>query len=631
MCGICGIIGFPESDRAIGVRSMMMAMKHRGPDDEGIFQEEKICLGFVRLSIIDLSSAGHQPMASLDGRYVLVFNGELYNYIELRQELVAKGITFRTRTDAEVLLAAFQEWGEACLGRFNGMWAFSIYDRHEHTLFCARDRFGVKPFYYLQTKTAFVFASEIPPLLTFLKSRPQANETAIYNFLVYNRTDQDDTTFFTGIHKLRHGHALKIWLGENGERVGDFKIHKWYDLRTNLKEPYRTPEEFREALRSSIDLRLRSDVPIGVCLSGGLDSSSIVSILLNDFQQTGVNTFSAVYGLGQSGDESDYINLFRGKVMSMHVTSPTAESLKADVTSFLRAIGEPVPTPSPYAQYKVMELAKGKVVVTLDGQGADEELAGYLYFFGFYFKELLCHGRWPKLAAEIAWYYSRHRSAYGLKALAYFMLPSYMRSRLREKRYEYLKSDFIDRNRKNSTISSNLYGSQNLQEALLNHFEFKLEHLLKWEDRNSMAFSLEARVPFLDYRLVEKTLSLPADQVIRKGMNKHILREAMRGILPEPIRVRRDKIGFDTPMNEWFTEKGWQEFVISNLLSSTFLRDILDVNWLIEDYKNERGAIAKDVWKALALHIWNENVVQASSAGGGKNVRLRTNLDKFPQ
>jgi asparagine synthase (glutamine-hydrolysing) len=400
MCGICGIIKFDNSaSETEMLQKMMKVMKHRGPDDEGIFTEASAGLGFVRLSIIDLSSAGHQPMFSSEkvtstgvirrGRYVIVYNGEVYNYIELRAVLNSKGYQFISNTDTEVVLNSFIEWGESCLDKFNGMWAFAIYDRERKELFCARDRYGIKPFYYYTDNEQFTFASEIPPLLSIMKRKPIQNNQAIFDYLVFNRTDQTEETFFEEVKKLQHGHMLTF-------KNSELKIKKWYNLRerVNNAEGFRNAEEYREVFSSAVGLRLRSDVPVGVCLSGGLDSSSLVSVLLKDYDKKDLNTFSAVYSKGQYGDESEFINLFRhpgltegNSLQNMFYTTPTAETLYTDLNNFVGAHAEPIPSTSPYAQFKVMELAKGNVVVTLDGQGADEELAGYHYFFGFYFKD----------------------------------------------------------------------------------------------------------------------------------------------------------------------------------------------------------------------------------------------------
>ncbi len=604
MCGICGIINFKEDTiQEVSVRKMMKLMKHRGPDDEGVFIENNIGLGFVRLSIIDLSPFGHQPKLSQDERYVIIFNGEIYNYIELRQELQNEGVVFTTQTDTEVLLNAYIRWGEDCMNRFNGMWAIAIYDRQNKTTFIARDRYGIKPLYYIQTDTFLAFCSEIPPLLSLLNDKPKPNYQTIFDFLVFNRTDQTENTFFEEVFKLQHGHKLSIC--EN-----KISISEWYNLRESVSktEGFKTPDEYKEMFTSAIGLHLRSDVPVGVCLSGGLDSSSIVSILLNDFDKKDLNTFSAVYNKGQVGDETEFINEYKTSLKNMYYTTPNADSLENDLVKFVKAHGEPIPSTSPYAQYKVMELAKGKVVVTLDGQGADEELAGYNYFFGFLFKDLLTHGQFGSFCSETYHYFAKHHSLIGFKYFVYFMLPMFIRTKLRVIEKGYLMEDFVNQYKKSNSIAGNLYGSKSLKDALLDHFEYKLEHLLKWEDRNSMWFSLESRVPFLDYRLVEKTLATASDLKIKKGVTKHILRQAMKGILPEKIRLRRDKIGFNTPQNEWFKEPAWQN-IINKLLNSESLknRNLIKVNLAQEQYKKHlKGEvnIANKIWKLVHLELW---------------------------
>jgi asparagine synthase (glutamine-hydrolysing) len=603
MCGICGIINFNQSPvEETSIRQMMHIMKHRGPDDDGVFMDGNIGLGYVRLSIIDLTSAGHQPMEDNSDRYVMVFNGEIYNYIELKEELKGK-YHFKTHTDSEVLLAAYIVWGDACLHKFNGMFALAIYDKQNKSVFIARDRFGVKPFYYIQTKDYFAFCSEIPPLLTLLNQKPKPNYQSIFDFLVFNRTDQTEQTFFEEVKKLQHGHQCKI---QNSE----LKIKKWYDLREQVKNNtgFKDAKEFRELFNSSIGLRLRSDVPIGVCLSGGLDSSSIVSVLLQDYDKKELNTFSAVYNKGQTGDETDYIHEYSAFLKNMYYTSPDALSLEKDLMTFVKAHGEPVPGTSPYAQFKVMELAKGTVVVTLDGQGADELLAGYHYFFGFYFKGLLKHVRLRKLCYELYQYLIKHKSLFGIKSFIYFLLPKHMCTKARVTKNGYLKKDFINRYENNNSIASNLYGSSGLHDALIDHFEYKLEHLLKWEDRNSMWFSLEARIPFLDYRLVEKALATSINLIMNKGMTKNILRESMKGIVPEKIRMRRDKTGFETPQNEWFKSVAWEKIIRELINSESFKnRNLIDPQKALMQYEKHLAGsinIAKEIWKWVHLELW---------------------------
>lgn len=611
MCGISGIIHLDRSPvPEPQIWDMIKAMKHRGPNDNGTFFEDGIGLGFVRLSIIDLSPAGHQPMFSHDERYVIIFNGEIFNYVELREELIAKGHRFRTKTDTEVLITSYVEWGEGMLHRLNGMWTFVIYDRKEKTVFGSRDRYGIKPLYYCIDGNRLFFASEIPSILAVLGRKPTVDQNALFDFLIFNRTDQDENTFFSEIKKINHGCYFKLRVApdQGGVRKA-MQITKWYDLRKELKEPFKDPEEFREMFVSSIALRLRSDVPIGVCLSGGLDSSSIVTTMIKDFDKRDVHTFSAVYGEGKFGDESKFIHLYKDELPNMHYIMPDDKTIMADIPEMVRAHAEPIASTGPYAQYKVMELAKDHVTVTLDGQGADEMLAGYHYFFGFHFKNLLLKGKVGGMASEMFSYYRKHRSMLGLISFILFMLPAGVRARARAMEKGYIDEEFFSAHAVNAnSIAGELYGSATLQDALINHFEYKLEHLLKWEDRNSMWFSLEARVPFLDHRLVERTITMPDNMIIRDGMTKHVLREAMKGRLPEPIRMRRDKIGFGTPHDEWFRTPAFQEYIKSIIHAPSFasrgLVDVKKVQSLYNQHVRREGNHGKEIWKWLHLENW---------------------------
>jgi asparagine synthase (glutamine-hydrolysing) len=609
MCGISGIISKKNLPPDKGeILKMIHAMKHRGPDDEGVFIDGNLGLGFVRLSIIDLSMAGHQPMLSEDNKFVVIFNGEIFNYIELRDELIKKGYIFNTATDTEVVLNSYREWGEDCQHRFNGMWAFAIYNIENGILFLSRDRYGIKPLYFVDNDEIFAFASEIPSLLSILPKNIEANYQIIFDYLVFNRTDQTYETFFKSIFKLQHGHCTTIKIKENAIIP---QPRKWYDLMHEIKKNNNvvlTSDKFRALFNDSLNIRLRSDVPMGVCLSGGLDSSAIVSSLVKNFDIKNLNTFSAVYNKGQLGDEMSFIKLYEGDLKNMYYTHPNHKSLLNDLDRFIEIHAEPIPSTGPYAQYKVMELASKNVVVTLDGQGADEILAGYHYFFGFYFKDLLRSFRFARLTIELYKYIKIHKSSFGIKTFIYFLLPTSLRKKNRVGLKAFLNSDFTEKYVKSSSITDKLHGSNSLNEALINHFEYKLEHLLKWEDRNSMAFSLEARVPFLDHRLVEATLSADGGDIIINGMTKAPLREAMKGILPEQIRLRVDKIGFDTPQDEWFREDEWQKFIYEIIYSEKFAnRGIINVEKaksLYSKHLNKDINISQDIWKWIHLELW---------------------------
>jgi len=586
---------------------MMQIMKHRGPDDEGVFIKGNVGLGFVRLSIIDLSSAGNQPMFSDDNRYVMVFNGEIYNYIEIRAELQKKGYRFKTQTDSEVLLTSYIEWGEACLHKFNGMWAFCIYDTLEKHLFFARDRYGVKPFYYYFDHEKFFFASEIPPILSCMKGKLDPNDQAIFDFLVYNRSDHIDTTFFKGVYKLLHGHSINLNLNcfKSAQKVD---IHKWYDLHEKVTKSngFNDFSEYQELFSSAVGIRLRSDVPLGTCFSGGLDSSSIVSTVMHTFKKQDINTFSAIYGKNLPGDEQHYISIYKNQLTNMHFVQPTIDSLLADLDNLILTHSEPFPSTSIYAGYEVMRLAKKHVTVVLDGQGADEQLAGYHYFFSFFFKELIKSGNITKAASEMIYYLVNHKSSYALKTLLFLFLPTNFKTVVRIN--SNLRKSFTSKFGFSNIIPSNLYNSTSLKNALLNHFEFKLEHLLKWEDVNSMRFSVESRTPFLDYRLVEKTLATSSNYIIDKGSTKVILRRAMTSILPYKIVNRQSKVGFSTPETIWLRDQRFKKLYYNELNTNKFFLNkyfvLQNLDKLYIDFMNGNYILSKEIWKVFNLSLW---------------------------
>lgn len=610
MCGIVGIVSFVQQPiEEHRLRRMMQVIKHRGPNDEGIYLQDNVGLGHVRLSILDLSMAGHQPMQDETGRYTIVLNGEIYNFIELREQLEKVGVEFVSNSDTEVLLKGYIYYGQEVLDKLNGMFAFAIYDAERKELFAARDRFGVKPFYYYQSDKEFIFASEIPAILEIYGRKNRANETAVFDYLAFNRTDQTEDTFFEGVKKLQHGHSLVI-------KEGKLSISCWYNLRERVqgKRLQSDEKEFLNLLEDSIRIRLRSDVPVGVCLSGGLDSSSIVSIISERLKHPEVNTFSAVYESKYRADESEFINLYKDKLPNMHFTYPTYRSLFEDLNSFIACHAEPVPSTGPYAQYCTMRLAGQHVTVTLDGQGADEELGGYHYFYGLYYKSLLKRLKLITLIKEMVKYVAFHRSSYALQTFVYFLLPNKLRVKARVNERGYLLPEFANRFQ-NSVIADNLYGSKSMQDALINHFEYKLEHLLKWDDRNSMQFSVESRTPFLDYRLVEYLLKTEDSAKIKDGYTKSLLRRSMKGLLPDRIRLRRDKVGFATPEEVWFAEKEFHSLIESVLNSDSFRnRGIVDPEKARKLYdkhcKGEIG-ISKDIWKWINLEMWYRTFIDS--------------------
>jgi len=601
MCGICGIIHF--KDRQVHpseLQTMMKVMKHRGPDDENQFTDKGIGFGHVRLSIIDLSSAGRQPMSCSDDRFVIIFNGEIYNYLELKQSAVGE-FTYKTNTDTEVLLNCYKKYGSKCLELLNGMFAFAIYDKHTREIFIARDRFGIKPLYYYADAEKVLFASDIPPILSQLNN-VAPNKQAIYDYLAFDRVAHNELTFFNGIKKLQHGQVLTI----NAD--GKMKTEIWYSLKNNLKDAFKDPAEYKQALTNSIGLQLRSDVPVGACLSGGLDSSSIVSLWMKNFPLSNFNTFSAIYGSTHRADESAFIKLFEPEISKMHFTTPTADGLLKDIDNLLSAHSEPFPDTSIYAEYKVLESAKNIVKVLFSGQGADEALAGYDYFYGFYFKELLLKLKLARLMQETYSYISKHHSSYALQAFAFFMMPSSIRSNLSVKKKGYLNKDFQKQFKGARNDIQNLFSATTLSDSFIDHFEHKMEHHLIWGDRSSMWFSLEMRFPFLDHNLVERSIPIASNMHIKKGVSKNILREAMKGIVNEKIRTRINKVGFETPQDKWFRSEHMKSYIADILGSGSFKnRGYVNptlVKKMFNDHLNGHVNFSREIWKWVNLELW---------------------------
>jgi len=537
-------------------------------------------------------------MFSDDGRYVIIYNGEVYNYLEIRNELKNKYV-FKSDTDTEVVLAAFQEWGKECLAKFNGMFAFIVYDSKTRELFGARDRFGIKPLYYYMDDQRIIFASEIKCILPLVE--PRVNNKAIYNYLVYNRTDIAEETFFSNINKVPHG----AWFQTNNNKI---KFKKWYNLSEHCsQERLISHEEYRELFKDSLRLRLRADVPVGVSLSGGIDSSVIAASLVNDFQLNNINTFSAIYGSHEPSDESNFINEFKPIIKNMHFTQPDAATFFNDYQSFIQAHNEPVADIGPYAQFKVMELASKYVKVTLDGQGADEQLAGYHYFFGSYFKELLMEYKLVKLISENIHYMMTHRSLAAIKYFAYYLLGSNHQKKINHGVFPSINKQFL-LDYDNQEVNELILNPMSLNQSLLQHFEYKLEHLLRWEDLNAMHFSIEARVPFLDFRLVEATIASPPAQKIKKGATKSILRNAFYDILPSKIANRKDKKGFSNPRNKWFKSRSFQALTMDTIRSDSFRnRGLFDSNIAELQYNRHLDGkvdASKEIWKWINIENW---------------------------
>ena len=521
-------------------------MSHRGPDGTGFYVKDNIALGHKRLAIIDLSGAGNQPMSNEDDSLHLVYNGEIYNFIELREELLKNGHIFKSVTDAEVILHSFEEWGKECLNRFNGMWSFVIWDEKKKELFCSRDRFGVKPFYYLSGKDLFVFASEIKPLLKFIKSIP--NDVLIYDFLKTGIMDHTDETFFQGIKKLPAACFARV------SETGEMKIKKYWDFKVSERlfsgadDEERGVKIFSDLFTDSVKLRLRSDVPVGSCLSGGLDSSAVVCTMSELLKGKGdQKTYSSCFE-DPRVDERKYIEEVAEKTKAeKNYVFPGPKEFLEELDKILFHQEEPFAGTSIYAQWRVIKEAKKSVKVLLDGQGGDELLLGYRKFYFFHLKNLLKNKKYLLFFKEALAFFSSLQTLRTINfksGLRYFKLGGKIQgidnllSPDFKKRFSDRKIDF----------SCQKDISQRIKEDIA---KYSLPVLLRYEDKNSMAHGIETRLPFLDYRLVEKVSLMPFDLKLRNGWSKFILRKAMKGALPEKIRLRKSKLGFATPEESW--------------------------------------------------------------------------------
>ena len=639
MCGIAGIMnlygkGVESEELAIMARTL----SHRGPDGEGFallsdnFQECRFCStdellnqkggsygGFAhrRLAIIDLSDDGIQPMSYDDGRLWITFNGEIFNYIELRNELESLGRHFHTATDTEVLIQAYEEWGIDCLHKFNGMWAFAIWDLQRKRLFISRDRFGIKPLYYVKYNDRLAFASEPKALLKLPWVKKNPCEKAIADYLVHSREDCFRWTFFEGINRMEPGHFLLVPFGTT--EVPEQK--RWWNIENVL--PFEklsddeAVEKFHELFESSIRLRLRSDVPVGTCLSGGLDSSAVVCVARPWLTPENQKSFSAVYDSAFELDETIFIDeILKYTGIENYRVYPNSESLIDDIEQLIYYQDEPFGSTSQYAQYKVFQLARETgTIVTLDGQGADEELAGYHYFFPVHFAGYLRRLRLVNFISEFNAYRNKTSEKFSTSMLSTMAGLLSHRSMIRlANRYDKGRgiswvNQRIVKNAQSIEVPQYLEFGDWLNRRLYEIFSVSgLPALLRYEDRNSMACSIEARLPFMDHRLVSFIFSLPANQKIRNGMTKHVMRGALKGVIPESIRTRTDKIGFATPENKWFAQEPMLSY-IKQIMNSrkTRNRDLIYCEKFIEFLNaNSEGKIngGRAIWRAVNIELW---------------------------
>ena len=677
VCGIAGIFS-PLSPRplAADVQRMCDTIRHRGPDGEGFFLADpstglsvrgggpdapaslrlphttqfegtpaRVALGHRRLSILDPSPAGHQPMLSHDEQCAIVYNGEIYNFVELRDALGQRGHRFTTETDTEVILAAYREWGLDCLRHFNGMWAFALWDGALQQLFCARDRYGIKPFHYSWDGATFVFASEMKAIVAALPSPPAVHDEAVYEYLALGLTDRHKETFLRGIERLPAGHLLTIG------RDGAPRTSRWYTFPVSREiapasdaQRRDQVETFRALLEDAVRVHLRSDVPVGTCLSGGLDSSTIVCIANRLLREDGhldrrplaerQKTFSACYE-DPRFDEREFIEsvLAQTGAERNYVFPDGYGRLWEEVDQLVWHQDEPFWSTSMYAQWNVMRLVRDRgVVVVLDGQGGDEIMAGYGNYFAVLASQLIRDGQSGRLPRYLrdANAISRVKPGRLLAQAAYLSVPPGVKHLLRRTVGPFVRPAWSHADR---VLNAEFRGgmaeyrgwmatsheqrvtslAEHLQHDVMSN---NLSALLRFEDRNSMAFGVESRVPFLDHRVVEYLFTLPATQKIHEGWTKWILRESMRGVLPEDVRLRRDKKGFVTPELLWLRQNVARiEALFDDDPRSARYVDPRAVKAILPTALFGQGDIgASVVWRWINLELWLRGIERGAAA-----------------
>jgi asparagine synthase (glutamine-hydrolysing) len=587
MCGISGVVSFKEKLASQVIKKMNDSLIHRGPDGHGIWinEEKNIAFGHRRLAILDLSENGAQPM-HLEDRYTITYNGEIYNFTEIRDELTSLGYSFHSETDTEVILVAFHVWGQECLHKFDGMFAFAIYDRSSKKIFCARDRFGEKPFYYSFHQDKFYFASEMKALWAAGVPK-EVNNKMLYRFLAHdlveNPRDQTET-FFLNIYKLKAGHFFYLKEERSLSQKQYWAIQK---QTTRNLDSQKIAAEFGALLEKSVQRRLRSDVKVGSSLSGGLDSSSIVAIISK--LQKGNATFSARFP-GSPKDEGKFISLVQQKFQTQHVDIPIQEEqFIANLEKLIYHQEEPFQTGSIYAQFAVYERAKKDgCTVLLDGQGADELLGGYDKDFKYYLKEIRNSKeqveRFKRDLLENHNYQVNLSSKDKFFAAApqFYGQVAALKARIKPSKFAGINGEY----RKVFADKTSPFQEFNDLKSML-AYELSsqgIEKLLKFADRNSMAHSVEVRLPFLNHEIVEFVFSLPSDQFLTNGWSKAILRNTMSGILPDEIVYRKDKIGFEAPHREWTKNSRLREEIVSckeELIREKIIQDDFQDDWKI--------------------------------------------------
>jgi asparagine synthase (glutamine-hydrolysing) len=625
MCGIAGIISLDGFDpRKLIAMTQMIA--YRGPNGYGFaystggiqadlelhhndermpnVREPQIGLGNRRLAILDLTPNGNQPMQISNGALSITYNGEIYNYKEIREELAGLGCRFFSGTDTEVILQAYAVWGEKCLQRFNGMWSFALWDRSRQRLFCARDRFGVKPFYFATSPRDFFFASEIKQVLAASGIKRTANPRAIADFLEWGLQDHLEETSFEGVFQLLGGHSLSLTFDEPLRP----KIQRYWELDTKpvlTITPEEAAREFGTRFQEAIKIRLRSDVPVGVSLSGGLDSSAILCEARRVSPKSRLESFSACFD-DERIDERSYMSAIAAATDSpKHWTFPRAECFWEASEKIAYHQDEPIGGPSVFAQWSVMSAArKNRTPVLLGGQGGDESLCGYRKYYFFHVWHLLrkLNPAFLREAPALLSTFGNVRWSVGTVSR---YLPSFARNRASA--LERLGSPAL---RATVRSPSQLGAGNNLAERQkVDLLRSSIPCLLRHEDRNSMAHSIETRLPFLDYKLVEFAVRCAPALKLKNGWTKWMLREATKGTLPDQVRLRKSKLGFDTPESDWLRiglKNGHGELCQSpNLRLGTYISASSTARECNRFMNRERGALPPEMlFRALSLEMW---------------------------
>ncbi|MFT5485944.1 MAG: asparagine synthase (glutamine-hydrolyzing) [Paracoccaceae bacterium] len=622
MCGIAGIAA-KSAINGDAVPAMMSRLGHRGPDGEGIWHssDHRVVFGHTRLAVIDTSDAGAQPMLDPSGQVALVYNGEIYNYREIAQRLRREGVELRSTCDTEVLLQAYMCWGRAMLADLNGMFAFCIHDSRDQTIFCARDRFAEKPFLFTATERHFAFASEYKALFALSDVPVQIDETRLMQFLADGRTglDGDSETAFHGVRQLRGGECLTLDLRSMEPRIERY----WSPLPDPRADKINFADavaEFRNLLSDSVKLRLRGDVEIGSCLSGGLDSSAIVCLAREILGEQPYHVFCGRFP-GTPADEWEYAKQVIDHTGAIpHVSEPTAPDLLSQIGEFAWFNELPVSSTSQFAQWTVFESAKDAgVTVLLDGQGSDELLGGYEQYFRNYLAALRADGqenaarreadairqRYPMALADDAETLKRRIPDGARRAIAG------LTGRGSDVRFG-LTMPPPGNGASIDTGLSALAGNPLAEGLIEDSFATTLPTLLRYGDRNSMAHSREVRLPFCDHRIAEFVLSLPPGFLMGNVQTKRLLRESIRGLVPDPVRERWNKQGFQPPQDAWMSEQMYES--VRNVIHSPEFanRGWWRVGWwrsALERLRKGETHLASPLWMPYITEMWMHHFV----------------------